>query len=79
MCSTVCFPYRDFNVKFKEKARWVWHENAACIGLMNRMFANGLEDQGSIPGRHTKDSKMSSDAALLITQHYKLRNKDKVY
>ena len=25
------------------------------IGLVGRVFANGLGDQGSIPGRHTKD------------------------
>ena len=28
-----------------------------AIGLMSRVFANGLEDRGSIPGDHTKDSK----------------------
>ena len=42
------------------------------IGLMSRVFANGLEDWGSIPGRVIlKTRKMVLDAALLNTQHYK--------
>ena len=46
-----------------------------AIGLMSRVFANGLEDQGSIPGRVIpKTQKMVLDA----TQHYKVRIKDKV-
>ena len=41
---------------------------------MNRMFANGPEDQVSIPGRIIpKTFKMVPDAALLNTQHYKVR------
>ena len=36
------------------------------------VFANGLGDQGSIPGRVIpKIQKMVLDAALLNTQHYK--------
>ena len=31
-----------------------------AIGLMNRVFANGPGDRGSIPGCHTKDSKNST-------------------
>ena len=43
-----------------------------AIGLMSRVFANGLEDQGSILGRVIpKTQKMVLDAALLNTQHYK--------
>ena len=46
---------------------------------MNRVFANGLGDQGSIPGCHTKDSKkIVLDVGFLSTQHYKVRIKDKV-
>ena len=45
---------------------------------MSRVFANGLEDRGSIPGRVIpKTQKMVLDAALLNTQHYKLRIKVK--
>ena len=43
------------------------------------MFANGSEDQGSIPGRVTqKIQKIVLDATLLNTQHYKVQIKDKV-
>ena len=46
---------------------------------MSRMFANGPVDWGSIPGRViSKTQKMVLDAALLSTQHYKVRIKDKV-
>ena len=49
------------------------------IGQMSRMFANGPGDQGSIPGKVIpKTHKMVLDAALLNTQHYKVRNKGKV-
>ena len=43
------------------------------------MFANGPEDRGSIPGRVIpKTKKMVLDAALLNTQHCKVRIKGKV-
>ena len=46
---------------------------------MSRVFANSLGDPGSIPGRVIpKTQKMVIDAALLNTQHYKVRIKDKV-
>ena len=46
---------------------------------MGRVFGNCLEDQGSIPGRVIrKTQKMILDAALLNTQHYKVRIKGKV-
>ena len=49
------------------------------IGLMSRVFANGPEDQDSIPGQVLpKTQKMVLDAALLSTQHYKVRIKGKV-
>ena len=41
---------------------------------MSKVFANGPGDRGSIP----KTQKMVLDAALLNTQHYKVRIKDKV-
>ena len=47
-----------------------------AIGLMSRVFANGLEDQGSIPGQVIpKTQNMVLDAAFLNTQHYKVRIK----
>ena len=46
---------------------------------MCRVFANGLGDRGSIPGRVIpKAQKMVLDASLLNTQHYKVRVKGKV-
>ena len=46
---------------------------------MSRVFANGSEDQGSIPSRVIpKTQKMVPDAALLNTHHYKVRVKGKV-
>ena len=46
---------------------------------MSRVFANGRGDRGSIPGRVIpKTQKMVLDAALLSTQHYKVRIKGKV-
>ena len=33
---------------------FMWYR---AIGLISRVFDNGPEDRGSIPGRHTKDSK----------------------
>ena len=44
--------------------------------LMSRVFANGPGDRGSIPGRVIpKTQKTVLDAALLGTQHYKVRVK----
>ena len=49
------------------------------VGLAGRMFANGLEDLGSIPGRvMPKTLKMVLDTSLLNTQQYKVRIKGKV-
>ena len=46
------------------------------FGLMSRVFAHGPGDWGSIPGRVIpKPLKMVLDAALLNTQHYKVRIK----
>ena len=48
------------------------------IGQMNRVFVNDLGDQGLIPGRVIqKTQKMLLDAAMLNTQHYKVRIKGK--
>ena len=46
---------------------------------MGRVFANGSQDRGSIPGQVVpKTQKMVLDAALLNTQHFKVRIKGKV-
>ena len=43
------------------------------------MFATGPGDRGSIPGRVIpKTQKIVLDAALLNTQHYNVRIKDKM-
>ena len=47
-----------------------------CKGgaLMVRVFTNGPEDMGSIPGRViAKTQKMVLDTSLLNTQHYKVQ------
>ena len=49
------------------------------IGLVPRVFANGPEDRGSIPGRVIpKILKTVLDTSLLSTQQYKVRIKGKV-
>ena len=49
------------------------------MSLMSRVFANGTEDQGSIPSRFIqKTQKMVLDAALPSTQYFKVRIKGKV-
>ena len=49
------------------------------FGLMSRVFADGLGDWGSIPGRVIpKTQKMVLDSALLSTQYSKVRIMGKV-
>ena len=49
------------------------------IGQVDRVFANGLGDLGSIPGRVIpKTLKMELDTSLLNTQQYKVCIKGKV-
>ena len=49
------------------------------ICLVGRVFANGLGDLGSIPGRVIpKTLKMVLDTSLLNTQQYKVRIESKV-
>ena len=51
-----------------------------AIDLMSRVFADRLEDQGSIPGRIIpKTQKVIFDAAYLNTKHYNVRIKGKVH
>ena len=54
-------------------------ENWSLIGLINRVFANGPGDQGSIPGwAIPRTQKMVLDATLLNMQHHKVQIKGKV-
>ena len=49
-----------------------------AIGLMSRVFANGLGNRGSTPDRVIpKTQKMTHDVALLNTHHYTVRIKGK--
>ena len=58
---------------------WIFITFIPDIGLAVRVFANGLGDLGSIPGRVIpKTQKMVLDASLLNTQHYKVQIKGKV-
>ena len=65
---------QHYKVRIKGKV-----DQVPDIGLAVRVFANGLGDLGSIPGRVIpKTQKMELDASLLNTQHYKVRIKGKV-
>ena len=74
---------RNINKTFQDGTRlnvqiWI-HCIRRAISLMHGVPANGLEDQGSIPGRIIpKTQKMVLDAFLLNTQHYKIKIKGKV-
>ena len=49
------------------------------IGIIVRVFANGIGDLGSFPGRVIpKTLKMVLDATLLNTQNYRIRIEGKV-
>ena len=49
------------------------------IGLVGRVYANGSEDRGSVPGRVIpKTQNIVLDTTLLNTQHYKARIKGRV-
>ena len=49
------------------------------FGIMSRVFDNGPGNRGTIPARVIpKTQKMVVDAALINTQHYKVRVKGKV-
>ena len=58
------------------------HPKVNCLGffgLVDRLFANGPGDMGSIPGRIIpKTLKMVLDASLLNTQQYKVHIKGKL-
>ena len=71
MTSVKCM--KKYGIMWKIRAKY------CVLGIMVRMFANGLGDLGSIPGRVIpKTQKIILDAALLNTQHYKVWIKGKV-
>ena len=49
-----------------------------AIGLMSRVFANGPEDRGSIPGQVIPKTQKMVLAALLNALHYKVKIEGKV-
>ena len=62
---------------------WIWVspriDTVLLFGLVGRVFANGPEGLGSIPGPVIpKTLKMVLDTSLLNTQQYKVYNKGKV-
>ena len=60
-----------YNIKYRYTIRF--------IGLVGRVFTNGLEDLVSISGRVIQNIlKIVLDTALLNTQQYKVRMKGKV-
>ena len=81
---------KQYSMLFLEEKIESWHcfpHNAKLTLLhsrqnlkqMSSIFANGPGDQGSILGRVIpKIKKMVHDAALLKTQHYKVRIKGEV-
>ena len=88
ICSPVCAYVRVWKVYRINVARVGRSEKDKKLTLftymcmrvcMVRVFANGLGDLGSIPGRVIpKTLKMELDTTLLNTQHYKVRFKGKV-
>ena len=67
-----------FKKKGSVEINIVTNKNDA-IDHLSSVFSNGPGDQGSIPRRIIpKTQKMVLGAALLYTQHYKLRIKGKV-
>ena len=75
VCVCVCVCEREGE---REREGVILSSNE-IIGLISSAFANGLGDQGSIPGGDIpKPKKMVLDAAFLNTQHYKEMIKGKV-
>ena len=72
-------PFNKYQINFLYKICRILRPLDRAFSLMSRVFANGLEDQGSIPGQVIpKTQKMVLDATVLSTQHYKVRIKGKV-
>ena len=72
---------RDWKWLLGKPSQWLKDKDCQAIlviGIMVRVFANGLGDQGSIPGQVIpKTQKMVFDSSLLSTRHYKVQIKGK--
>ena len=83
MCVCVCARAQDFNF-FRGPLDIMVNVFVSLLfnglsGLLGGVFANGLRDRGSIPGRVIpKTLKMVLDTSLFNTQQYKVRIKGKV-
>ena len=63
----------------KKHFLFVYNLYHRLIGLVGRVFANGPEDLGSIPGRVIpKTLKIVLDTSLFKTQQYKVHTQSKV-
>ena len=70
--SSLIIQNQKMNNSFASHFNWL-------IGLVGRVFANGLGDLGSIPGHVIPETlKMVLDTSLLNTQQYKVHIKGKV-
>ena len=68
--------YDKLNVCTKKSGNLLKVQRIYAIGLMSKVFANGPEDRGSLPGRVIpKNKKMVFDATFLNIQNYKIRIK----
>ena len=73
MIKTECLTFIDL-IFLKSKFKWIYvHYIINCpIGLLGRVFVNGLGDRGSIPGWVIlKNQKIVLDISLLNSQYYK--------
>ena len=71
--------YSKFYSNRRQVNEWAKILAYRTIGLISKVFTNGLGDRGSILGWVIpKTPKMVLDAALLSTQYYKVRIKGKV-
>ena len=78
-CAGVMAKVLDCNIEVSSNSTPVISFIFRPIGLMSIVFANSPGDWEFNPrSSHTKDSKMALDAALLNTQHYKVRINGKV-
>ena len=67
----ILHPVYGFKYSFYNDNEMSIYGSNWAIGLMSRVFANGPEDRGSIPGRVIlKTQRMVLDAAWLNIQHY---------
>ena len=77
--SFMCWYFMHMYLMYRYYYLMCWYFMHMYFGLMSRVFANGPGDRGSIQCRViSKTQKMVLAAAVLNTQHYKVRIKCKV-